>query len=309
VARELIEWVHRNLQETTMFVHRPDARLFSLSFGQGPATLLALGGWVGSGEVWFEVFGHLPDWRCVAYDHRGSGASTHSGAPITVAAQVDDLIAVMDAQGVQRCVLGAESAGAGIALEAALRAPHRFDGLVLVGAGWSRPSAGAMDSFIARLEADYDTELQAFVDRCLPEPGSEDHRRWGLHVLRRAPLRHALELIRCRDQLTAQDHLRDIAQPTLVLHGELDCISPLESARSLAAALPDAELHLLPGLGHVPIFTAAARVAGLIRQRFRAHADVADGHRFLGAASSGSGISRSTTRRSRSESSVASPRP
>ena len=41
-----------------MFVHRPDARLFSLRFGQGPLTLLALGGWVGSGEVWHDHFGH-----------------------------------------------------------------------------------------------------------------------------------------------------------------------------------------------------------------------------------------------------------
>ena len=56
-----------------MFVHRPDARLFSLSFGQGPVTLVALGGWVGSGELWHELIGHLPDWRCVTYDHRDSG--------------------------------------------------------------------------------------------------------------------------------------------------------------------------------------------------------------------------------------------
>ena len=258
-----------------MFVHRPDARLFSLSFGKGPATLFTLGGWVGSGEVWFDVFGHLPDWRCVAYDHRGSGASTHSGMPITVAGQVDDLFAVMDAQGVRRCILGAESSGAGIALEAVLRAPHRFDGLVLVGASWSRPAPDMMDSFIARLEADYEAGLRDFVDRCLPEPDSEDHRRWGLHILRRAPLHHAVELLRCRSQLTAQDHLRDITVPTLVVHGELDGIVPLASSRSLAAALPDAQLHQLPGIGHVPVFTAAARVAGLIRQRFTAGAAAA----------------------------------
>lgn len=255
-----------------MFVHRPDARLFSLSFGQGPTTLFTLGGWVGGGEVWFDLFRQLTDWRCVAYDHRGSGASTHSTSPISVAAQVDDLFAVMDAQGVQRCILGAESAGVGIALEAALRAPHRFSGLVLVDGSWGRPPPGSMDGFIARLEADYDAELKAFIDRCLPEPHSEDARRWGLHILRRAPLRHAVELLRCRSQLTAQDHLRDIALPTLVLHSELDSIASPASSKTLAATLPNAELHLLPGLGHVPIVTAPARVAGLIRQRFAAAA-------------------------------------
>jgi pimeloyl-ACP methyl ester carboxylesterase len=251
-----------------MFVHRPDARLSSLSFGRGPATLLALGGWVGSGEVWLDLFGHLPDWRCVTYDHRGSGASMHSGSPITVAAQVDDLFAVMDAQGVERCILGAESSGAAIALEAVLRAPHRFDGLVLVGASWGRPPAGALDGFIARLEADYDAELKLFIDRCLPEADSDDLRRWGLHILRRAPAQHAIELLRCRSELTAHDHLRDIALPALVVHGELDVIVPPSSSRALADALPDARLHLLAGLGHVPILTAPALVAGLIRRRF-----------------------------------------
>jgi pimeloyl-ACP methyl ester carboxylesterase len=251
-----------------MFVHRPDARLFSLSFGQGPVTLFTLGGWVGSGEVWLELFGHLPDWRCVSYDHRGSGASTHAGSAITVAAQVDDLLAVMDAQGVQRCVLGAESAGVGIALEAALRAPHRFDGLVLVGGGWERPIPGANEAFIASLEADYEGALRSFIDHCLPEPDTEDQRRWGLQILRRAPLRDALELLRCRSQLTAQDRLQGIVQPALVVHGELDRIAPLAASRRLAAGLADAELHVLAGLGHVPIVTAAARVAGLIRRRF-----------------------------------------
>lgn len=85
------------MQEFHIFVHRPDARWLSLSFGQGPLTILALGGWVGSGEVWHELFGHLPHWRCVSVDHRGSGASTHSG-PISTDAMVDDLFAVAEVQ-------------------------------------------------------------------------------------------------------------------------------------------------------------------------------------------------------------------
>ena len=116
-----------------MFIQRPDARLHTLSFGQGPITLLAAGGWVGSGEVWHDLFGQLLHWRCISVDHRGTGASTHSG-PITVEAMADDLIAVADAQRVGTCVLAAESAGAAAALQAVLRAPQLFTGLVLVGA-------------------------------------------------------------------------------------------------------------------------------------------------------------------------------
>ena len=253
-----------------MFVHRPDARLFSLSFGQGPKTLFTLGGWIGSGELWFDLFGHLPGWRCVTYDHRGSGASTHGPVPITVAAQVADLLSVMDAQGVERCVLGAESAGVGIALQAALLAPQRFTGLVLVGGSWKRPAPRSLDGFISRLRADYPAELAAFINACLPEPNTEDHRRWGLHILKRAPLQHAVELLECRSELTVQDHLRDIRIPALLVHGELDRIAAVSVSHELDAALPDSALYVMPGLGHVPIVTAPADVARLIESRFAA---------------------------------------
>ena len=250
-----------------MFVHRPNARLFSLSFGQGPLTLLALGGWVGSGEVWHELFGHLPHWRCVSFDHRGSGASTHSG-PISIDAMVDDLFAVADAQQVGRCIVAAESAGAGVVLEAALRQPERFAGIVLVGASWLRPAPGSQDSFITALRADFDAALRGFAQACLPEPDSADLQRWGLHILRRAPLQHAIELLQCRSALQVQDRLAELHLPVLVVHGTADVISPPADARRLAAGLPDAKLHLLDGIGHVPIFSAPATVARLIDNRF-----------------------------------------
>jgi pimeloyl-ACP methyl ester carboxylesterase len=251
-----------------MFVQRPDARLMSLSFGRGPRTLLALGGWIGSGEVWFELFGHLPDWRCVSMDHRGTGASRHGATRITAQAMVDDLLAVADAQQVGRCVLAAESAGAGIALAAVLQRPERFSGLVLVGASWQAPPAGAMDGFITALRQNYAGTVQAFVERCLPEPDSEDLRRWGRQILMRASPEHAVELLQYRAELALRDRLGQVCLPVLLVHGDRDVVSPPAESQTLARLLPDAELQLLPGLGHVPIMTAPALVARLIESRF-----------------------------------------
>ena len=250
-----------------MFIQRHDARLLANSFGTGPMTLLALGGWTGSGEMWHDVFGHLPHWRCISYDHRGSGASSHQGR-ITVRAMVDDLIAVADTMQVGRCVLAAESAGCGIALEAALLAPERFAGLVLVGAAWQRPAPGSQDGFIRNLRANYSATLRAFIDACLPEPQTEDLRRWGLQMLQKATPENAIELIECRAELTVQEHLARINLPALLIHGSADVIVPPASSQALAQLLPDAELHLLPGLGHVPLCTRPALVAQLIESRF-----------------------------------------
>ena len=251
-----------------MFVKRPDASLLSLSFGHGPQTLLAMGGWIGSGEVWHELFGYLPYWRCVSFDHRGTGASIHGSSPITIDAMVDDVFAVMDAQGIDRCVLAAESAGAGIALQAVLKAPQRFSGLVLAGASWKRALPGQFDGFIARLRKNFDGELRAFAAACIPEADGADAQRWGYQVLCRATLQSAIELLQCRSALMVEDHLAKIQVPSLLVHGTLDVLAPPQHSQELAKRLPDCELHLMPGLGHVPILTAPAAVARLIERRF-----------------------------------------
>ena len=254
-----------------MFIQRPDARLHTLSFGQGPLTLLATGGWVGSGEVWHDVFGQLPHRRCISVDHRGTGASTHTG-PITVEAMADDLLAVADAQHVVGpCVLAAESAGAATALQAVLRAPERFAGLVLVGASWQRPVPGAQDAFIASLQRDYTATLRAFVDNWLSETSSAELRRWGLQILSRASVEDAVALIACRGSLQFEEQVQQIDLPVLLLHGDADRIVPVQSSRDLAARLPRAELQVMAGLGHVPLMTEPAQVAVLI-DRFGAQA-------------------------------------
>jgi pimeloyl-ACP methyl ester carboxylesterase len=246
-----------------MFIQRPSAQLHTLSFGQGPLTLLAVGGWVGSGEIWHTLFGHLPGWRCISVDHRGTGASMHSG-PITVDDMADDLLAVADALNVGPCVLAAESAGAAVALCAVQRAPQRFVGQVLAGALWKRKEPGESDPFIAALWRDYTATLRAFIDNCLPETDSIALRRWALQMLTRSSVDDAVDLLRCRELIAPADQLPRLTLPTLLIHGERDRIAPPQDARELAERLGRAQLNVLPGLGHVPIVTAPAEVAALI---------------------------------------------
>jgi fermentation-respiration switch protein FrsA (DUF1100 family) len=44
--------------------------------------------------------------------------------------------------------------------------------------------------------------------------------------------------------------LHRVTAPTLILHGERDLLVPVANARRLAAAIPDAELHVIGGSGH-----------------------------------------------------------
>jgi pimeloyl-ACP methyl ester carboxylesterase len=49
----------------------------------------------------------------------------------------------------------------------------------------------------------------------------------------------------------AWDRLQGIRVPTMVLHGTEDGVIDVDNARRLAAAIPGAELVLLPGAGHL----------------------------------------------------------
>ena len=54
--------------------------------------------------------------------------------------------------------------------------------------------------------------------------------------------------------------------PTLVLMGDRDTIVPVANGHILRVALPDAELKVIEGGGHLFLVTRAEETADLIRQ-------------------------------------------
>ena len=253
-----------------MFLDVNGVRLHALDFGGGPRTLVAVGGWTGSWEVWEEPIAQLTarGWRCIAYDHRGSGESPVDPALITVGAMVDDVAGVLDALGVERCVLAGESQGGAIAQYAAVQSPHRFDGLVLSGPGPTGRSEGG-GGFADACRADYPAAVGEFVSACFPEPDSDHVKRWARNILLRAEPEQAARIIEMwRDEVVPNVDPRQIDVPTLILHGTSDVIVPIELSRQLAELLPDAELVEFEGSGHVPTMTRPAEVVDAILRRF-----------------------------------------
>lgn len=239
--------------------------LHTASFGPGPRTIVAYGGWTGSWELWLEPFEILSrTLRCIGIDHRGAGESTAPPDVITVEGMVEDLMAVLDSEGVGRCLLAGESRGAIVCLVAAAQHPERFEGLVLVApAVGGAPEDAAQ--FAAALRTDYDATLAAFVRACVPN--SDPHvLKWGRDVLARAEPEAAIRLAEAYEEATVVPSA--VSAPVLIVHGESDVIVPLSSAQHLAAALPDARLVTLPGAGHVPTMTHASQVVAAIEERF-----------------------------------------
>lgn len=65
---------------------------------------------------------------------------------------------------------------------------------------------------------------------------------------------------------TVTDHADDIRLPTLLIAGESDEIAPLAGQRALAARMPDAELVVIPNVGHLVHYETPGPAAEAVRR-------------------------------------------
>jgi 3-oxoadipate enol-lactonase len=254
-----------------MFITVADTKIYATAFGStmSPA-IVGIGGWIGSWELWAEPFAVLSqNWRVIAYDHRGAGATVAPVESISFNRLVDDVPIVLDAYNVEHCVLAAESAGALTALGAALKYPKRIAGLVIVDGMYFRETSPEEDLFLRGLRKAYPATLDRFVETCVPEPDSDHIKRWGRQIIDRASQESAIALYLSAGEIDLRSELHRVSQPTLILHGEADAIVSIEEARRLAELLPSARLSILPDAGHVPTMTRPLDVASEIMRFFR----------------------------------------
>jgi pimeloyl-ACP methyl ester carboxylesterase len=80
------------------------------------------------------------------------------------------------------------------------------------------------------------------------------------------PTRHLSAIVADGDRRAM---LRDIAVPTLVLHGEDDPLVPCEGGRDTAASIPGARLKTIPGWGHDLPLELVDELAGAIGEHAR----------------------------------------
>jgi pimeloyl-ACP methyl ester carboxylesterase len=87
----------------------------------------------------------------------------------------------------------------------------------------------------------------------------------GLAGWRNTDWRARMAYRQAMDGFDVRARLSEIAVPTIVLHGTRDRLFALENARRLADGLPQAELRVIPGAGHVLPLTHGETVVGAVR--------------------------------------------
>jgi 3-oxoadipate enol-lactonase len=243
-------------------------RVYYESTGRGPAVLLILGQGMPLESGWRTAERLSSSFRVLTFDHRDVGRSDRSPWPYSVTQMAWDAIAVLDAANEQRAHVYGISLGGMVAQELALGYRHRVGALVLGATTPGGPLAIPQDAqaltFFARAGAMGREEAEwAAVPYSYGERTRRDHGdRIAEDITRRlghAPAAHAYvpETFAYLHQVTAAaahvtlHRLSQIAAPTLVVHGAQDRIQSPENARTLANAIPGAELALWPDAGHL----------------------------------------------------------
>ncbi len=216
----------------------------------------------------------------MAIDLIGHGRSPWSAHRAGFEAQVEDVLAVLPS----RCVLLGWSFGAKVAMELAARHPARIAALVLVSAtpkfaqshDWPHGlDASAMQAFRAVLEQDWQQTLSDFVWLQLRgSRNAEEAQRVMEAALAEqgaplpAALRNGLDLLSGLDLRT---RMPGITQPTLLVSGQNDRVTPPGAARWMATALPQARTVEVPRAGHASFVSHHAEVAAALREFLADH--------------------------------------
>ncbi|MBB5911256.1 3-oxoadipate enol-lactonase [Nocardia transvalensis] len=220
-------------------------------------------------RMWDQVMEQLADGRRVyAYDIRGHGWAAGSPTPFTMDDTAEDLIAVLDALGLDRAHVVGLSYGGGIAQTAALAHPGRFASLSLL-ATTDYP----FDSFEARAHSGEVDGMPAQIVPSLTRwftPAALALNGWGVRYAREMVLHGNptdwATAWRSFVGLDVQHKLADFPAPTLVLAGELDASTTPDIMRGIADRITGARYQQLPGTPHMqtleqPDLVAAALAA------------------------------------------------
>jgi pimeloyl-ACP methyl ester carboxylesterase len=231
--------------------------------GDGPLVILAHGFLMDREMFAPQVAALAGTHRVITWDERGFGDTKYDGAPFTYWDSAEDCLGLLSHLGIERAVVGGMSQGGFVSLRAALLAPERVRGLILLNtqAGTEDPEViplyeAMIDDWVANgpsdelcatvagiilgeeaITASYTTKWKARPKEGMAEPG---------------------RTLMTRD--TVEDRLAEITAPALVVHSTGDVAISLDKAEQLAAGLPNSELVVVEGGTHSANLTHPAEV-------------------------------------------------
>jgi 3-oxoadipate enol-lactonase len=216
--------------------------------------------------------------RVIAYDNRGSGATTVTPPPYTTAGLAADAVALLDALEIERADVFGMSLGGMIAQELALGWPERVDRLVLGCTHCGLAHAEAPEREAGRAFAmetdDWSERMTAlagfafapgvegqFLDRFVEKKSADVQEPEGYQGQIAAVLAH-----------DSYDRLPGLARPTLIVTATAIASSPAPAAIRCTSASPARDWRWWPAPGTCSSWSGRRRACGCSRSSCRPRA-------------------------------------
>ncbi|MGZ3402504.1 MAG: alpha/beta fold hydrolase [Phenylobacterium sp.] len=240
------------------------------SFGDDrPEAILLVNGLGSQMTRWPEAFCEklvAKGYRAIRFDNRDTGLSTWPTEAYTLADMARDAIAVLDATGVKKAHIAGVSMGGMIVQRIALDHPDRVLSMTSI-----MSTTGAPEAFKSTPEAaaglnlpppDPKADFEAFVQNRManavtigspayPWTAAENRARVIAEYERAF---NPKGVVRQRNAVGADGDrtaaLKGLKLPVVVLHGADDPLLMKIGGEATAAAIPGAELRIIPGMGH-----------------------------------------------------------
>jgi pimeloyl-ACP methyl ester carboxylesterase len=238
-------------------------------FGDGPETILLINGLGSQMTRWPEAFCArlvAKGYRAIRMDNRDTGLSTwfQSGQRYTLKDMAADAMAVLDAVGVPKAHIAGVSMGGMIVQRIAIDYPARVLSLTSI---MSAPSGDVVATpeamaVISNPPPDPAADYEAFIAHGMKNartigspayPWTDEELRARM-VAEHARAFNPAGVGRQRQAIGADGdrtaELKSLDVPTVVLHGADDPLVQPIGGEQTAAAIPGAELRIIPGMGH-----------------------------------------------------------
>lgn len=248
---------------------RPDGATLVYGVRPGPRPWVLLHGLGCDATMWAGVVDALPrEVGLLVPDLRGHGGSTLGWRLPSLDLWAEDILAMIDAEGLENPAVGGLSMGGYTALAVAARRSLQVRAWGLV----STSAAPDDDAVRAKRATGIETldrrGWEAYLEGLLPvllAPGRADAASNRAHLVTMFARAGAVGLAAALWALASRPDRRPIlpalGAPSVVVVGDADVLTPPDRAREIALAAPDSELRVLRAVGHMSALESPSEVA------------------------------------------------
>jgi 3-oxoadipate enol-lactonase len=223
--------------------------------------------------MWDELANTLAaDCRVISYDQRGHGSSDAPAGPYEMAGLADDAARLLRELDSGPVVWIGLSMGGMVGQELALRHPSLVAALVVANAtsGYPEAARAMWQDRIATVNAGgVEAIADAVMARYFHDGFRSGHPATVARFRRRLVTTGAAGYVACCAAVAGVDtteRLPQVAVPTLVIAGGLDAGTPLPMSETIARAVQQGTLEVIPGASHLSAVEQPERFTALVQQ-------------------------------------------